>query len=66
MVRFLLSAALAGFFAMVQPAFADSAAATASDHAKAARVAGEPSTPQPTTKNSEHDKNFAAVGFGWG
>ena len=67
MVRSILSAvALAGILTMAQPAFADPATATASDHAQAVAAAAEQPTPQPTMENSERSKYFAAVGFGWG
>lgn len=76
MLRFVLSAiALAGVLATVHPAFADTPAATASDHPYAALpIAQQSVTPTPASSSSpdatvpsgaERGKEIP-VGFGWG
>ena len=75
MLRFALSAvALTVVLATAQPVFADSLAATASDHAQAAAAAMEqPNSPAPVWSSSPDaatsagsGKNIAPAGFGWG
>ncbi len=76
MLRFALSAvALTVVVATSQPVFAESLAATASDHAQAAAAAMEqPTSPAPVWSSSSDapatsagpGKNIAPAGFGWG
>jgi hypothetical protein len=76
MFRLAFSAAvLAGVLATAHPVFADTFAATASDHAQVAAPAAQQSAPPAPARSSSSDVPASAsaeggkdipVGFGWG
>jgi hypothetical protein len=73
MLRFILSAiALVGALETASPAFADPLAAMAADPAQAAATAAaQPALPAPASSSTaaastEHGKDTAPTGFGWG
>jgi hypothetical protein len=67
MLRSILSAVvLAGIIAVAQPAFADAAAATASEHAQPAAAATQQSAPPAAVSSPRSLDTPAPAGFGWG
>ena len=67
MLRSILSAVvLAGIIVAAQPAFADAAAATASEHAQPAAAAAQQSAPPAAASSPQLLDAPAPAGFGWG
>jgi hypothetical protein len=67
MLRIIVSAVvIAGILASAQPAFADAAAATASEHAQPAAAAAQQSAPPAAGSSPRSSDVTAPAGFGWG